>query len=258
MEVLGEYKHQNTSQVINFQNDFLGIEKRRWQLSNDADIPVVHSKQLSTGINYSHQGWLFNIEGYYKKVDGITSQSQGFQNQYEFSKTKGSYDVKGFDALLRKTIDKFHAWLSYSYMDNTYTFKGLSEKSFPSNFDIAHSVTLGTAYTLNHLKISMGFNWRTGKPTTQPTPGNEINQGSVNFGAVNGTNLKDYMRLDVSALYDFKLGNKTTANVGISVWNVLDRENEINTFYRVNKGSINETVQHSLGITPNAVFRLYF
>lgn len=29
VEVLGEFKHQNASQVINFQNDFLGIEKRR-------------------------------------------------------------------------------------------------------------------------------------------------------------------------------------------------------------------------------------
>ncbi len=57
-EVLGEFKHQNTSQIINFQNDFLGIEKRRWQLSNNEDIPVITSKQISLGTSFSRNGWL--------------------------------------------------------------------------------------------------------------------------------------------------------------------------------------------------------
>ena len=257
-ELLGEFKHQNTSQVINFQNDFLGIEKRRWQLSNDDDIPIIKSKQISTGINYSNNGWLFNIEGYYKKVDGITSQSQGFLNQYEFSKSSGSYKAKGFDVLFRKNIDKLNCWVSYSFMDNTYTFKEFQEKSFPSNFNITHAITLGTAYSFNKLKISAGLNWHSGKPTTKPTTGNEIVNNGIMYGDTNADNLKDYLRLDVSAIYNFKMGDKTTANVGVSVWNVLDRQNEINNFYRVNDGAVNETVQNSLGITPNAVFRLYF
>ena len=57
-EVLGEFKHQNTSQIINFQNDFLGIEKRRWQLSNNDDIPIIESKQISAGLSYSKSGWV--------------------------------------------------------------------------------------------------------------------------------------------------------------------------------------------------------
>ncbi len=71
LELLGEFKHQNTSQVINFQNDFLGIEKRRWQLSNNDDIPVIESKQLSAGMSYNRRGWLFNLTGYFKNVDGL-------------------------------------------------------------------------------------------------------------------------------------------------------------------------------------------
>ncbi len=53
VEVLGEFKHQSTSQIINFQNDFLGLEKRRWQLSNDNTIPVLTSKQASVGISFN-------------------------------------------------------------------------------------------------------------------------------------------------------------------------------------------------------------
>ncbi|WP_142783555.1 TonB-dependent receptor [Changchengzhania lutea] len=258
LEVLGEYKHQNTSQVINFQNDFLGIEKRRWQLSNNQDIPVITSKQISTGINYSNKGWLIDIDGFYKVVNGITTQSQGFQNQYEFVKSKGKYDVKGVDFLLRKQLNTFNTWLSYSYMYNRYYFNDLEANYFPSNYDITQTFTLGTAYKLNNLKFSAGLNWHSGKPTTRPVLGNDIINNEVNFGATNASNLEDYVRLDVSAIYNFKLGSNAKANLGVSIWNVLDKENQINNFYRVNNDEVVETVQNSLGITPNAVFRVYF
>ena len=258
LEVLGEFKHQNTSQVINFQNDFLGIEKRRWQLSNNEDIPIIRSKQISLGINYKKDGWLFNVEGYYKDVKGITSQSQGFINQYEFSKSNGNYRVNGVDVLFRKAFNNFNSWVSYAYMDNTYLFKAYQEKSFPSNFNVSHTITFGSAYNFKNLKIAAGLNWHTGKPTTDLVEGNEVMNGYLNYADTNMANLKDYMRLDVSALYDFKLGRGVDADIGVSVWNVLDRKNQINEFYQLNDGVVNETIQNSLGITPNAVLRLHF
>ncbi|TGV02719.1 TonB-dependent receptor plug domain-containing protein [Flavivirga rizhaonensis] len=258
LEILGEYKHQNTSQVINFQNDFLGIEKRRWQLSNDKEIPVITSKQISMGLNYNYSGWLVDIDGFYKIVDGITTQSQGFQNQYEFVKSHGRYDVKGVDVLFRKYIEKFSTWLSYSYMNNRYLFKDLETNYFPSNYNISHTATLGMTYALNNLKFSAGLNWHSGKPTTQPVFENQIIDKQVNYETTNASNLDDYLRLDISAIYNFKLSDKTRAHLGVSIWNVLDKENEINNFYRVKDETIMETVQKSLGLTPNAVFRVYF
>jgi hypothetical protein len=257
-EILGEFKHQNTSQVINFQNDFLGIEKRRWQLSNNDDIPVITSKQISTGLSYNDHGWLINTEFYYKNINGITSQSQGFQNQYEFVKSKGNYEVKGIDLLLRKRFNKINTWLSYSFMDNQYRFKSLEPNAFPSNYNITHWATLGLAYRTTNFKISAGLNWNSGKPITTPITDHEIVENEVNFGSTNSSKLSDYFRLDVSAIYDFKLGRNTKAHLGVSFWNILDKENEINSFYRVNNETINEIIQHSLGFTPNAVLRVYF
>ncbi|RLD27656.1 MAG: TonB-dependent receptor [Bacteroidetes bacterium] len=257
-EILGEMKHQNTSQIINFQNDFLGIEKRRWQLSNDDDIPVITSEQISVGLNYSQNGWLVSAEAYFKNVDGITTQSQGFHNQYEFVKTNGSYDVTGLDFLLRKNIDQFNTWISYSFMNNSYTFNDLETNAFPSNYNVAHVVTIGTAYSTKKLKISAGLNWHSGKPTTLPMIGNEIIDNTINFGATNTNNLDEYLRVDVSALYNFRFTSKVKANIGISVWNVLNNDNEVNNFYRINEDVVNETIQRSLGITPNAIFRVYF
>ena len=257
-EILGEFKHQNTSQIINFQNDFLGIEKRRWQLSNNKDIPIIRSKQISTGINFSKKGWLVSAEAYYKKVNGITSQSQGFLNQYEFVKSDGSYKVVGLDFLIRKSFYKFNSWLSYSYMDNTYRFKDFEPYDFQSNYNIKHSITVGTAFTTKNLKVAAGLNWHSGKPTTQPISGNEIIDGGINYGKTNRATLPDYLRLDISALYNLKLGQKTDANIGVSIWNVLDKENVINNYYRISNETISETQQRSLGLTPNVVLRVFF
>src|SRR5690606_34400325 len=121
LEILGEFKSQNTSQIINFQNDFLGVEKRRWQLSNNSSIPVIQSKQGSFGINYSRNNFLISSEFYYKYVNGITTQSQGFTDQFQFEKSSGTNTVYGLDFLLRKSFPNYNIWLSYSYMDNNYT-----------------------------------------------------------------------------------------------------------------------------------------
>jgi len=258
LEILGEFKHQNTSQIINFQNDFLGIEKRRWQLSNDADIPVIRSKQASVGFSYNKKDWLLSAEGYYKTVDGITTQSQGFQNQYEFIKTSGRYDAFGLDFIVRKQFRDFNMWLSYSYINSDYEFASLEENDFPSNFDITHTLTFGTAYTMERFKISAGLNWHSGTPTTRPVLGNEIVNNEINFGATNSSRLEDYLRVDISAMYNFKLSKGTRAHLGVSVWNLLDKTNQINNFYRIANDNTTETIQQSLGLTPNAVFRVHF
>ena len=54
LEVLGEQKSQVTSQSIDLQTDFLGVENRRWVLSNPENRPVIESQQISAGLNLSN------------------------------------------------------------------------------------------------------------------------------------------------------------------------------------------------------------
>ncbi len=257
-ELAGEFKHQITSQVINFQNDFLGVEKRRWQLSNDDTIPVIQSKQGSAGFNFSNDGWLLSLDAYYKEVEGITTQSQGFQNQYEFVKTDGSYEVIGLDVMFRKQIRNATFWSSYSFMDNEYTFDSLPEVSFPSNLDITHAVTLGSTYRLKSFSLSAGLNWRTGKPTTFPRSIQEITDGEISYEDSNSSRLEDYLRVDVSALYDLQL-DSVKLQAGVSVWNMLDETNQLGNYFRLNSANMpQEFIQNSLGLTTNAVIRCFF
>ncbi|WP_299337174.1 TonB-dependent receptor plug domain-containing protein [uncultured Psychroserpens sp.] len=259
IEAQSEFKHQSTSQIVNFQNDFLGIEKRRWQLTDNDSIPIIQSKQASVGIMYRNSGWLLDAKGYYKIVDGITTQSQSFTTKYEFAKEKGSYNAYGFEFLCRKKFGNFNSWLSYSYINNTYTFEALEDIEFPSNFDITHSITFGTTFSNKSWNISAGINYRTGQPTSIPVAGNEIFDDDVNFDEANNERLMNYLRIDASAIYKFKISNTFRSEIGASIWNLSNRDNAINNYYRVNESDVvNRFTRFSLGLTTNAVIRIYF
>ena len=70
--------------------------------------------------------------------------------------------------------------------------------------------------------------------------------------------LEDYLRLDASAIYNFKIFNKFRSEIGASVWNILNKENPINNYYRVNNDNPIKFSRFSLGVTTNAVLRFYF
>ena len=259
IEVLGEFKHQNTSQIVNLENDFLGVERRRWQLTDNDSIPILQSKQASLGLRYNNKGWLLDATGYYKNVDGITAQSQSFTTKFEFARATGSYDVVGLDFLLPKRIKNLSTWASYSYMVNEYTFRSLEEDVFPSNFDATHTLTIGASYSNDALRIGAGLNYRTGKPTSIPVEGNAVIDDEINFGVANSNRLEDYVRVDASVLYKWKIAEGVHSEIGGSVWNILNQENTINNFFRVAQdGTPNRFSRFSLGITSNVVFRVYF
>ncbi len=259
IEALGELKSQVTSQIIESQNDFLGVENRKWILSNDQDIPILKSEQISLGLNYNHNNWLISTDVYYKNVDGIISQSQGFQNQFEFIRDHGSYTVRGIDFLINKRLKNFSTWFSYSYGKNEYTFNRLFEIDFPNNIDITHNINFAITYTLENFKFSSGLNWHSGKPTTQPIPGNEIENNNINYQDPNRSILKDYIRWDASATYNFKINTKIKGMAGISIWNILSQENIVNNYYKVTtENTAEEVKEFGLGFTPNAVIRINF
>jgi hypothetical protein len=255
-EVLGELKHQTTSQVIDLQNDFLGVEKRRWVLANDADIPVTQSRQASAGLIYDKNGLLVSVEGYYKQVTGITSSSQGFQNQYQFMRSAGSYDVQGVDVLLNRQFGPMSAWISYAFANNRYTFQDFIPPVFPNNLDIRHIATLGSAYTDRHLQVSAGINWHSGRPYSPPVG---VQQNEIAYQTANSARLDDYVRIDLSAKYRFSLSQGVFAELGASVWNITNRRNTVNVFFRQEAaGDVRTIREYALGLTPNVMFRVAF
>ncbi len=263
-QILGEFKSQTTNQVVDLEQNFLGIEKRRWVLSDEDTLPITQSKQASIGINYEKNDFYFGIESFYKRVDGISTSTQGFQNQNQFNGEIGSYDVRGLEFLVNKRGLNYSTWFSYTYNKNDYTFDDIDPNTFPNNLDIRHALTFAGTYTYKNFKLGLGINYRTGRPFTEPLEGDRALNTSVfpaqiNYQEPSSSRLPEYFRADASAIYQFSIGRRIKANTGVSVLNLTDRKNILNTYYRVTDDNQIETVENiSLGITPNLSFRINF
>jgi len=263
-ELLGEFKSQTTNQIIDLEQNFLGIEKRRWILSDDDILPITKSKQISLGLNYDKNTLYVGIEGFYKKVDGISTATQGFQNQDQFNGEIGMYDVSGIEFLINKKTTTYSTWFSYAYNTNNYTFENISPNKFPNNLDIRHTLTFAGTYTYKNFRMGLGANYHTGKPYTKPQEGNNsvilnVFPNQINYEAPNSSRLPDYLRADASVIYNFNIGTGIKSSVGASVLNIFNKKNILNTYYRIDDQNEIETVERiSLGITPNFSFRMSF
>ncbi len=259
IEVLGEMKSQTTTQIIDFQNDFLGVEKRRWVMANDEDVPIITSRQLSGGIQFQKKNTLITLDGYGKWVDNIITSSQGFQNQFQYVRSTGNYQTTGIDLLVNHRFSKFNSWLSYSFAKSNYTFNELQPSTFSSNLDIRHRATLGVSYQSKHIDASAGFNWHTGKPFTAPDLENPIVNQEINYQNPNTSRLGNYWRMDISANYKFSLTTKVRGILGLSIWNLFDYQNIIDSYYQVSStGEVENFQRKALGFTPNIMFRVEF
>lgn len=264
LEVLGEFKSQNCYQVIDLQKDYFGIEKRRWILANNTTIPIQKSKQASISLFYTKNNWLFTLEHFYKKVTGINSSGQGFQNQLEFVKINGHYEVLGMEMLVQKKINHFITWLSYTYNNNNYHFPNLDQPVFPNNFKLDHIVSWAGIYERKNLKIALGSKWYSGKPETTPISSaiNYSNSSNpkIDYNTPNNKVLDDFFQVNFSTTYKWESLNEVQYKLGFSVLNVFNRKNEINEYYRINTitNSIEDIKTFSLLRTPNLSFRITY
>ncbi|MCP4976867.1 MAG: TonB-dependent receptor [Maribacter sp.] len=267
MELQGEFKNQTTHQVVDLEQNFLGIEKRRWYIAdpdnNLVPLPITKSKQGSFGLNYDHHSLYVGLEGFYKEVKGISARTQGFQSEGQFNEEIGNYSVKGIEFLINKKTADYSVWISYTYNTNNYTFEDIVPKIFPNNLDVRHTLTFAGNYIYGDFKIGVGLNYRTGKPYTKPDANNPVDTtffpSRIAFQEPNSSRLPEYLRADASAIYDFDLSHRIKATVGASVLNFTNRKNILNTYYRINDNDEVETVESvSLGLTPNFSFRIRF
>jgi outer membrane cobalamin receptor len=262
-ELQGEFKSQATNQIIDLEQNFLGIEKRRWILSDGDQLPLTKSKQGSLGFNLDRRDLYIGLEGFYKEVNGISTRTQGFQNEGQFNGEIGKYAVKGIEFLINKKTVDYSMWFSYAFNQNNYVFEDIVPSQFPNNLDIRHTFTLAGTYTYNRFKFSLGLNYRTGKPYTKPSENNPIDTTfvpyTINYSEPNGNRLPEYIRADASAIYAFHIGQGLKASAGVSVLNITNRKNILNTYYRLDSNNEIETIENiSLGLTPNLSFRVRF
>ncbi|WP_225318075.1 TonB-dependent receptor plug domain-containing protein [Flavobacterium luteum] len=260
-EILGEVKSQNSFQIIDLQKDYLGIEKRRWILANNTTIPIQRSKQVAVSFSYTKNNWLLSVENFYKKVTGINSSGQGFQNQLEFIKINGEYTVVGTEIVLQKKVNHFISWISYTYNDNNYYFPKFVVPVFSNNFELDHVVSWAGIYEKENLKLALGSKWYSGRPRTSLQSDElDISNPIIDYNSPNENHLKSFLQFNFSTTYKWKDTKETQYRIGFSVLNLLNKKNEINEFYRVNTvlNTSEKVKTFALQRTPNISFRVNF
>lgn len=264
LKLLGEFKNQSATQIVDFQDDFLGVENRRWILANEDNIPISTSKQGSVGFDFNKNNLNIDITGYFKQVDGITASNQGFYNNFQYLSATGSYTSKGIEFLANKTSNTYSAWISYAFSVNDYEFKSFTPSVFPNNLDIRHSFSLAVSYDIfDNLSLSVGGIYRSGQPYTKPIEDNETIQSGnnvfVNYDIPNNENLNDFKRLDLSVKYKFNVSESVSSVLTFGIRNVTNENNIINRYYQVDPNDPEKAIQidnSSLKLTPNFSMRV--
>ncbi|MBT8277304.1 MAG: TonB-dependent receptor [Bacteroidia bacterium] len=262
-----EQKHQAIIQTTDIRNNLLGIENQRWIILGSESTPILENNQIALGTTFKKDDWTFGIEGFYKKVEGVNTANQGFRNQLVDAEALGSYEVTGMEASISKKTEHLDAWLSFTYMDNEYTFDSLIPVSFRSNYDISHALSLALSYTWKSLLFSIGTSYHSGIPYTTPVDGNAIivenDDATINFNEPNNATLQDFFRTDFSAGYTLPLDKTFTGKINIGLVNVFNRKNSLDSYYVLDEDQngnviLNRVEQFSLGFTPNISFKLLF
>ena len=167
--------------------------------------------------------------------------------------------------MAQKKTGAYAGWVSYTLARIEHEFPELNDGvPFPAlhdqthEFKVVNSMSLGRRWTL-----SGTWMFATGKPYTAPESEYSIElldgrqQGYIHVSDKNTLRLPDYHRMDIAAHYRFELGI-WMGDVGISVFNLYNRNNVWYREFELNQSPVAITDVTYLGVTPNVSVRFEF
>lgn len=261
----GQY-HQFATRII--REDIQQGSRDFWLLANDDNVPISYAEHFILGTSYETNTYLFDVEAYYKKLDGLSEYTTRFTptgfgpNQslnYEELFYQGTGLARGVEFLLQKKSGALTGWIGYTLGQVKYDFEAFGDEPFSANQDQTHEFKVVGSYKLNNWTFGTTFIYATGRPYTAPTGFYEVRllDGSTadffEVSAKNALRLPDYHRWDISATYDFKFGT-SNASLGLSFFNLYNRNNVWYKEYEVIEGELLETDVSLLNFTPSLFF----
>ncbi|WP_010182500.1 TonB-dependent receptor [Aquimarina agarilytica] len=272
LKTSAEIRNQSINRITISSGFDNGEENEVWVPSIQDSIPLLKNTQLSAGIIFNKRNWIVDIDAYYKKSEGlITLQNRSAELLFDFTPDEGEGTVKGIDFFIKKKIKSYSTWLGYTYAINKQTFENINEgKTFNADNDIRHSLTWSHFLQWKNLQFSLGWKYRTGIPFTVIETLALSSEENDIVESFNEERIPDYHRLDFSITYSIgflKNENKKKAKIGLSIQNIYNRKNILNTTFSRLVASKDVDVDltkpvefrtESLGITPNVFLRFNF
>lgn len=147
--------------------------------------------------------------------------------------------------MIQRNLKHFYTWLSYGLSNSEYRFTETLPTQFANNFQIVHTISWAGIYEWKNLKIALGSKWHSGRPETSPSTSNldfsNPAKPEIIYNSPNNKNMNPFFEVNFSANYDWILTSKSNLQFGLSILNILNRNNSINKYYRVNNA--NESIE---------------
>jgi len=260
----GHY-YQFANRII--RNDISSGSRDFWVLADDTTIPISYAEHFILGANFETRGYLFDVEAYYKNLDGLSEYSLQYAPSFsniDFNEFfyEGSGYAKGVSFLLQKKYGNYTGWLGYTIGNVQYDFPIYGDNSFPASHDVTHEYKIINTYEYKKWTFAATWIYATGKPYTEPLGSYTLTmldsepEDFLHIGPKNSTRYPDYHRLDISATRDFKFGKTSRGSIGFSIFNVYNRENIWYKEFEVEEGELIETDVTLLGFTPSLTLSL--
>ena len=153
--------------------------------------------------------------------------------------------------------------MGYTLNNVDFIFEDLQDQSFSGNNDIPNSFRISNSLNIKNLKLSVGWQYRTGSPYT-PIKNYDEATRIVSFESLNSGRLPNFHRLDASVIYNFDVNPKSTKiQLGLSALNIYARIVPLAVIHRTSQQNgallLEQVIQRkSLGFTPNLTLRLFF
>jgi hypothetical protein len=234
-----------------------------WLLADDQNSPVSFSRHLIGGISYETNGWLFDVEVYDKSFDGIVEYSnrQSATALVDLEDTdyffEGTGVARGVEWLIQKKKGNYKGWISYTIGEVVHDIPGISDNPFYALHDTRHEINLVNTYEIGRWEFGATWVFGTGKPYTAPYGEYELTTldgatyNYISVGAKNSFRLPDYHRMDLSANYKFKMGEAGSGQIGLSLFNLYNRDNTWYKEFQTEEDEFVETDVKLIGFTPN-------
>ena len=142
----------------------------------------------------------------------------------------------GSSLMLHRCAGALTGWVSYTYTRARRTFSsGGCRRTSPASHERPHEVNAVAAYRLNrHWNLGATLVYASGTPFTAARSVYMLDRNIVlNYGEYNAARLSPYMRVDLSADYQWLDRRGAAHSVNLSVYNVGSRSNELFYYLRV-------------------------
>lgn len=262
----GGVKHQYI-----FKTGFsdVGLPTEFWMASDAAHRPQYsYNASLLFETSLRGKAWRISAEAYYKR---LMNQTEYEGNVFDF--IYSDYDLDnmllhgnghnyGLNLMVERRKGRLTGWISYSV--------GRSLRHFPgTRYDGWYPASHERIHELNAVAtLKAGRRWSFGATMvaasgTPYTAAEKFYMISTNviteFGEHNGRRVPPYMRVDVSASYDFRVRKGRKSGINLSVYNLTRHSNPL--FYRLkiyNGRFANKPFNFILNIMPSVNYYYSF